>query len=97
MRGAPGKGLCHTEMFMSHRNHGARPKDACYRRDARNHGKGYSAHRSHRFFIGRYAQNLKKILMKILLTKTQKTLSTWLRLRLCCCSVMLRLASKLAA
>ena len=28
------------------------------------------------------AQNLKKILMKILLTKNLKTLSTWLRLRL---------------
>ena len=47
-----------------------------------------------RMFLGSpTAQNLKKIL----LTKTLKTLSTWLRLRLCCCSVMLRLASKLAA
>jgi len=34
--------------------------------------------RGRRFFLGRYAQNLKKIL----LTKTLKTLSTWLRLRL---------------
>ena len=41
------------------------------------------------------AQNLKKILMKILLTKTRKTLSTWLRLRLCCCSVMLVLQASL--